>query len=100
MVPAPAIAPESVTDEATELAPQWRVILHDDPITTFEFVVDVLRQIFEKPQSEAWRITREAHTSGSALVTTTTYEEAVSRCDQAHSLARTRGFPLTLTIET
>ena len=97
MVPGPAVAP--ATDEALELAPQWRVILHDDPVTTFEFVVDVLRQVFQKSQGEAWRITREAHTLGAALVTVTTYDEAVSRCDQVRSLARPRGFPLTLTIE-
>ncbi len=87
------------TRAKTELAPRWKVILHDDPVTTFEFVVHVLREVFHKPQGEAWRITQEAHSSGTALVTVTSFEEAELQCEQVHSLARPRGFPLTVTME-
>ena len=87
------------TRERTKLAPRWRVILHDDPITTFEFVLEVLQSVFKKSRAEAWRITQEAHTTGSALVTVTSFEEGELRCEQVRSLARARGFPLVLTME-
>lgn len=81
------------------LAPRWKVIVHDDPVTTFEFVQEVLRRVFAKAQGEAQRITREAHDTGSALVDVMPLEQAEFRCEQAHSLARPRGYPLTLTLE-
>jgi ATP-dependent Clp protease adaptor protein ClpS len=90
-------APE--TTEKTGLAPQWKVILHDDPVTTFDFVLGILRRVFAKPAGEAYRITREAHDTGSALVEVLPLEQAELRREQVHSLARTRGFPLTVTLE-
>ncbi len=90
---------EERTRSETAHAPRWKVILHDDPITTFEFVVQMLREVFRKAHPEAWRITQEAHSSGAALVEVTHFEEAEFRCGQARSLARARGFPLALTME-
>lgn len=97
MVVKTAVAEE--TREKTALAPRWKVIVHDDPITTFAFVVDVLRSVFTKPASAAERITREAHDTGSALVTVLPFEQAEFRIEQVRSLARAQGFPLTLTME-
>jgi ATP-dependent Clp protease adaptor protein ClpS len=85
--------------EATQLAPRWKVIIHDDPVTAFDFVLDVLRRVFAKPASEAYRITREAHDTGSALVDVLPLEQAEFRREQVHSLARPRGFPLVVTLE-
>jgi ATP-dependent Clp protease adaptor protein ClpS len=90
---ATTVLPE--TDEKTALAPRWKVIVHDDPVTTFEFVLEVLRSVFAKPQSEAYRITREAHETGSAVADVLPLEQAEFRCEKVHSL----GFPLTLTLE-
>ena len=33
---------EPDTVERTALAPRWKVLIHDDPITTFEFVEELL----------------------------------------------------------
>ncbi|MSR62100.1 MAG: ATP-dependent Clp protease adaptor ClpS [Planctomycetes bacterium] len=90
---------ESKPRNSTQLAPRWKVIVHDDPVTTFDFVLGVLRRVFAKPPGEARRITREAHDTGSALVDVLALEQAEFRRDQAHSLARAEGFPLTLTLE-
>ena len=97
MPPTTIALPE--TKEKTNLAPRWKVILHDDPVTTFEFVRGVLRQVFEKSESEAYRITREAHDTGSALVAVLSFEQAEFRCEQVRSLARPHGYPLTATME-
>jgi ATP-dependent Clp protease adaptor protein ClpS len=97
------MAATTVTDPdtraRTELAPRWKVILHDDPVTTFPFVLALLQRVFAKSRAEAYRITREAHDTGSALADVLPLEQAEFRRDQAHSLARAEGFPLTLTLE-
>jgi ATP-dependent Clp protease adaptor protein ClpS len=87
------------TGSETKLAPRWKVILHDDPVTTFDFVLEVLRKVFAKSQSEAYRITREAHDTGSALVDVLPLEQAEFRRDQVRSLARPHGYPLVVTLE-
>lgn len=90
---------ETKPRDSTQLAPRWKVILHDDPVTTFDFVLGVLRRVFAKSQAEAHRITREAHHTGSALVDVLPLEQAEFRCEQVRSLARPQGFPLVVTIE-
>lgn len=90
---------EALPAERTELAPRWRVILHDDPVTPFPFVLGILQKVFAKSQAEAYRITREAEDAGSALADVLPLEQAEFRRDQAHSLARAEGFPLTVTLE-
>jgi ATP-dependent Clp protease adapter protein ClpS len=90
---------EPRTDPETSLAPQWKVIAHDDPVTTFQFVLEVLQRVFAKNHSEAYRITKETHDTGSALVDVLPLEQAEFRCEQVRSLARARSFPLVLTIE-
>ena len=87
------------TDPKTALAPRWKVILHDDPVTSFPFVLGVLRQVFAKSQVEAYRITKEAHETGSAVADVLPLEQAEFRRDQVHSLARAEGYPLTVTLE-
>jgi ATP-dependent Clp protease adaptor protein ClpS len=95
----PTTTIETKPGASTRLAPRWKVILHDDPITTFDFVLGVLRRVFAKPPGEAERITREAHETGSALVDVLPLEQAEFRCEQVRALARPHGFPLTVTIE-
>jgi ATP-dependent Clp protease adaptor protein ClpS len=96
----PAILePERDTDEATRLAPRWKVILHNDDVTTFDFVIDLLRTLFHKPHAEAVRLTYEVHETGSALVAVASFERAELYVEQVRSLARPRGFPLVATIE-
>jgi ATP-dependent Clp protease adaptor protein ClpS len=99
MAPTAVLEPGQETRDETELAPRWKVIVHDDPLTTFEFVIDVMRSVFKKPLAEARRITQETHDTGSALVEVTSFEEAELHCEQVRSLARPRGFPLVLTME-
>lgn len=99
MPEAPTLEPDVETADGTRLAPQWKVILLDDDVTTFEFVIDLLRKLFRKEHSEAVRLTYEVHTTGSALVTVTTKERAELYVDQVRSLARPRGYPLTATME-
>jgi ATP-dependent Clp protease adaptor protein ClpS len=96
---APVLVPETDTTTEASLAPRWRVILLDDDVTTIDFVVDLLKTVFAKPQAEAVRLTYEIHHTGSALITVVPRERAELYVEQVRSLARPRGFPLTATIE-
>ena len=96
---APIEAPDAGTASATRLAPRWRVILLNDDVTTFAFVIELLRSLFKKSGAEAVALTHEIHVTGSALITVTNRERAELYVDQVRSLARPRGFPLTATIE-
>ena len=96
---APTLTPESVTKERTELAPRWKVLLHNDEVTTFEFVVGLLVGLFQKEVEEALRLTQEVHDTGSALITVTSFERAELYVEQVRSLARPQGFPLAASME-
>lgn len=96
---APIAVPDVETEEKTRLAPRWKVILLDDDVTTFEFVIELLLRIFHKGLEEAVRLTHEVHETGSALITVTNLERAELYVEQVRSMARPRGFPLTATIE-
>ena len=96
---APVAEPDVETDERTELAPRWKVLLLDDDVTTFEFVIHLLVSLFHKEIQEAIRLTFEVHETGSALITVTGLERAELYVEQVRSMARPQGFPLTATIE-
>jgi len=81
------------------LGDRGNVILHNDDVTPFDFVIAVLRTVFYFSGPDAERITAEAHFKGIAYVTTLPLEEAKYRVGQAHGLARAAGYPLTFTIE-
>jgi len=85
--------------EKTELAPRWRVIIHNDDVTPMDFVVGILLGIFALERVRATRVMLEAHTTGVAHVVTLALEEAEARVDKAHSLARTKRYPLTFSYE-
>lgn len=87
-----------VMDEA-ELERPYRVIIHNDDVTTFDFVIAVLVTIFGLSFYRASKVAFEAHTKGNAYVTTLPLEEAKSRVFKAQYAARQQGFPLTFTIE-
>ena len=76
-----------------------RVLIHNDDVTTFEFVIDILQRIFRLSKEIAEHIAMETHTRGVAPVVTRPKAEAERLVGQAHTAARANGFPLTFTIE-
>jgi len=96
---APVLTPGTESEEQTRLAPRWKVILLNDDVTTFAFVIELLVTLFKKERIEAVRLTHEIHETGSALITVTTLERAELYVEQVRSLARPRKFPLSATIE-
>jgi ATP-dependent Clp protease adaptor protein ClpS len=88
-----------VSQNRVELNPDYHVIFHNDDVTTMEFVVAVLMQVFQHPLPAATRLMLEVHHTGRAVVATLPQEIAEHRREQVHALARPRGFPLICTIE-
>ena len=100
---APVRAPKRETkervEEETRIPPPWRVILHNDDVTTQDFVVWLLRTLFAKPETEARRLMLLVHHTGLATVAVCGQERAELYVEQVRSLARPRGFPLAATAE-
>ena len=90
---------EFVVMDEEELDRPYRVIIHNDNVTTFDFVIAVLVTIFQRSFGQAEHIAYEAHTKGNAYVVTLPLEEAKKRVFKAQYAARQQGFPLTFTIE-
>jgi len=90
---------EFVVMDEEELERPYRVIIHNDNVTTFDFVINILVTIFQLSFFKATRIAFEAHNRGNAYVCTLPLEEAKSRVFKAQFAAREKGFPLTFTIE-
>lgn len=82
------------------LEPNCRVIIHNDDVTPYEFVIMILQRIFQLDLVEAERITFVAHTSGLAHVVTLPCPEANKRVGKAHFAASLDGYPLMFTVET
>lgn len=98
---APTVLPElsEETESEIEEIPPYKVILLDDTVTTMEFVVRILIQIFGKDLDTAQALMWEVHTQGAAHVATLSQEQAELKQEQVHNAARAEGFPLRCVIE-
>ncbi|MFI5303855.1 MAG: ATP-dependent Clp protease adaptor ClpS [Nitrospiria bacterium] len=101
MTASPIALPETIpaSDREIEMVRLYKVILLDDNVTTFEFVIRVLKSIFHKDQLTALKLTMEVHYDGSSHVVTLPKEQAELRQTQVHDAARLEGFPFRCVIE-
>jgi ATP-dependent Clp protease adaptor protein ClpS len=90
---------EVIPEEVEFLEPLWRVFVHNDDVTPYDFVLVILQRIFELNPLEAEHVTYVAHHSGIAYVTTLPKREAEKRVGKAHFAASLEGYPLTFTME-
>jgi ATP-dependent Clp protease adaptor protein ClpS len=98
-VAGPGTEVDTETEVEEALAPLWRVICHDDPVTTMDFVVEVLRSVFRMSPPRAVELMYRVHYTGSALVGHWPESAAKKKVERARALARGSGFPLTFTVE-
>lgn len=84
---------------AEDLGDKANVIIHNDDLTPFDFVIAVLVGVFHLAGRQAYNVTLRAHVTGAAYVVTLPLEEAKYRVGQAHGAARQAGYPLSFTIE-
>ncbi|AJC94340.1 ATP-dependent Clp protease adaptor ClpS [Campylobacter volucris] len=77
----------------------FKVLLLNDDITTMEFVVDVLINIFHHDFEKASAIMLEIHHQGSGVCGIYTEEIALSKKQQVDIAAKNNNFPLQTRIE-
>jgi len=77
----------------------FKVLMHNDDYTTMEFVIEVLRDIFRKPDAEAEKIMLTIHFQGVGHCGTFPYAVAETKIDQVRLRARKAGFPLRCSLE-
>ena len=80
----PAVLPELDVEEETRTRrqPPYAVILHNDDVTTMEYVVAVLRKVFGFTVEKCVQLMLEAHGSDRAVVWTGAMELAELKADQ------------------
>jgi len=79
--------------------PKFKVIFMNDNVTTVDFVIAVLQEIFEHSWDSAQEITHKIHNDGSASVAVLPFEIAESKAVETTLLARTNSFPLNVKVE-
>lgn len=90
---------EEETEEEVAEEPRYRVLIHNDDVTPMDFVVTVLRRIFELSAPEALDVMYTAHYSGIALVQILPKSEAQKRIAKAQFAAGLEGYPLQFSME-
>jgi ATP-dependent Clp protease adaptor protein ClpS len=79
--------------------PLYRVIYINDSVTTMEFVVQTLIEIFNHSPEEAQAVTMKIHEEGSGTAAILPYEMAEQKGVEVTQLARNNGFPLQVKLE-
>ena len=77
----------------------YDVIFLNDSITTQEFVIRVLKQIFNKTQEQADTIMKKIHNDGQGIVGSYVHEVAEQKGIETTLLARQEGMPLQIKVK-
>lgn len=84
-----------------DLAPPslYNVIFINDNVTTVDFVIAVLVELFDYSEQEALILTQKVHEEGAAVVAIYPYELAEQKALETTLMARNNSFPLMVKIE-
>ena len=77
----------------------YKVLMHNDNYTTMDFVVVVLKNIFNKSENEAYEIMLKIHNNGVGVCGVYPYDIAVTKVEIVHYLAKKNNFPLKCSVE-
>ncbi|MEJ2727786.1 MAG: ATP-dependent Clp protease adapter ClpS [Deltaproteobacteria bacterium] len=89
----------SETGKKVKEPPLYKVLLLNDDYTTMDFVVEVLRFVFNKSVADATFIMLNVHHKGVGVCGIYPFEVAETKVNTVEALARERGFPLKCTME-
>jgi ATP-dependent Clp protease adaptor protein ClpS len=82
---APLPETETREDQQTRRQPPYHVILLNDDDHTYEYVIEMLKDLFGHPVEKGFLLAREVDTTGRAVVCTTSLERAELKRDQIHA---------------
>lgn len=80
-------------------ARRFQVIFLNDDYTTFEFVMAMLINYFQKTPSNAADLTKEVHEKGRCVAGVFSKEVADEKIEAVHETAKQNGYPLKLILE-
>ena len=67
--PGGAVVMEKAPERVRKQSPRYKVLLHNDPVNTMEYVVSTLRQVVPQlSEQDAMAVMMEAHNTGVGLV--------------------------------
>jgi ATP-dependent Clp protease adaptor protein ClpS len=75
------------------------VLIHNDEVTPYEYVINILADLFMLSEELADHVAWTAHTKGVAVVVVRPRVEAEKLVTVARGRARSSGYPLTFTLE-
>ena len=78
---------------------RFRVVFINDEITTMDFIIEVLKNIFGYEEEDAHATTMRIHSEGAGVVAVLPYELAEQKGIETTMLARSHGFPLQVKLE-
>ena len=85
--------------EEKEVERRWYVLVHNDDVTPFEYVMRILTGLFLLSEEIAEHVAQTAHQEGKAVVVVRPRAEAERLVKVARSRARLDGYPLSFSIE-
>ena len=80
--PGRAAVMEKAPERVRKQSPRYKVLLHNDPVNTMEYVVSTLRQVVPQlSEQDAMAVMIEAHNTGVGLVIVCDLEPAEFYCE-------------------
>lgn len=89
---------EKIKKEAKEPG-KYKVIMLNDETTPMDWVINVLKVIFNHSQETAEQLTLQIHNEGSGIAGIYTYEIAEQKAVETVNASREKGFPLQVRID-
>ena len=84
--PGGAAVMEQAPERVRKKSPRYKVLLHNDPVNTMEYVVNTLRQVVPQlSEQDALAVMLEAHNTGVGLVIVCDLEPAEFYCETLNS---------------
>jgi ATP-dependent Clp protease adaptor protein ClpS len=87
-MPKPSVAPETEIVEKSQVVPLYRVVLLDDNDHTYDYVIEMLQQIFIFTLDQAYRHAEEVDRCGRTVLITCELAQAEFGRDQIQAFGR------------
>ena len=92
---------QTISSVSTMIEPPKRyyVVMHNDDATPFDFVIDVLIELYRHDDQTAADLANKIHIEEKAIVGMYNLEIAEQKVEETVRLSRTNGYPLTVSLD-
>lgn len=92
---------QTISSVSTMIEPPKRyyVVMHNDDATPFDFVIDVLIELYRHDDQTAADLANKIHIEEKAIVGMYNLEIAEQKIEETVRLSRTNGYPLTVSLD-